>query len=168
MWKKDESGLSSYEQGVHRWILPRPSYCDRGHWSIGQLGAVEHAPLPSYYFMDKASAGIEMDLWIAANSSEKIISRPDFIEDEMLIRGWLPHPDKKSFILYRGKKNITLERVSFEKEDLYVLSAGNLDFIDDADQFPRLFRDKDIAVTEAEQFLAWRLSGPAPSQKPKP
>jgi len=52
------------------WLIPRPAYCDRGHW-LAQVHAIGHLALdldqqdgwPRYYFdLDRAKA--EVEAWL--------------------------------------------------------------------------------------------------------
>ena len=179
MWEQTEHGFEreDKEKGFSLWILPRPSYCDRGHYQWGQNGFSEDLP-PSYYFMSSTNAQIEIDEWLdeqlkmreeglkafPARESED----PSFDKKSFLKNGWIPHPEKKnSFMkicaLPDDAKDddepvvVTLDAVATDRGTVYVFNSPNIKHIDYADMFPRLYRNQNVALEEINAFLKWRL-----------
>lgn len=51
---------------IHVWLQPRPSYCDRGHWSgnVQGIGSIDEADRFPRYYMDLDRAKAEMEEWL--------------------------------------------------------------------------------------------------------
>ena len=170
MWEQTEHGFEREDEANHisLWILPRPGYCDRGHYQWGQNGLSEELA-PSYYFMSPVNAQIEIDEWVEEqvqknNSDDTPQIRRELDQKALVKSGWLPHPERKTAYIKMvlddkdEPHTVTLDMLSSGANNVFVFNAQNLPGIDFSDQFPRLYRNQGVAQEEAEAFLNWRLN----------
>ena len=67
-WHRDPDRCWWYRIGTAAvWLAPRPTYCDRGHWSghVEGIGTIDAADFFPRYYMDFERAQAELAEWLA-------------------------------------------------------------------------------------------------------
>lgn len=179
-WTGDEHGTAvirpSADSGF-AWVCPRRTYCDRGHWDWGFQSLPPLPDQPSYYFMELATALKEVSLWLAqAPAVGKIVpGGPLLTVNHAGLRSW---PDKEGPPVWQPGPDDSIVCDVANGPDRLAMSIrkvkGGFQFdldgqqqIDDADRFPRFYRNAATAMREAGLFAQWRLAR-IPAQVPGP
>ena len=168
-FKQDEHGLMFENKQGQVWILPRPSYCDRGRFEWGQNGFLENVPKPSYYFFSLEAAQEEVSSFIFATSSglfphetekdlsSSLVSNHNLIAHPEKPSSWMklvPWPDGTTKVM--SLSLVTTDFADNKNETLWEISEGTMPFVDHSDQFPRYFRFVKNALSELDAFISCR------------
>lgn len=179
-WKGDQYGtavIRPLDGDGFAWVSPRRSYCDRGHWDWGFQSLAPLPGVPSYYFMELATAIEEVSQWLAQSppSGALIADRPLLAVNPAGLAcptgrenppTWQSRPDGSIVCdVENGAERMTLSIRPVD--DGFEFNLQGLACIDEADRFPRLYRNAASAMREAGLFAQWRL-GKVPAQVPGP
>lgn len=176
-WQGDEHGTLCLHPdgpgGGFAWIQARRPYCDRGHWDWGSQGIevdATHVRAPSYYFMHLDNAIAEVESWLLALRGQPTASEPidETVDERVRGTGWERVDDRLEAIV-PGPDGLVNARITAGQDragTVFELAIDGIASLDDSDRFPRHYRNLDVALTEANDFLAWRLTE-IPADKPR-
>lgn len=177
IWQSDSFGTYNLylDGGKHLFIQARPYYCDRGHWSLGSSGfSFIDGIEPSLYFHRMDTAISEAELWAAKLNNQPIFwdCEEPFPNDAKLNWTLKGHTYKTEVKTDDGIIHIQVDALNTELDPLWKLSIEGMENLDGGDGFPRHFLRLEHAISEAEDFLTWRLEKkpieiPDPIERPE-
>ena len=157
-WKGEIEGLGQ----IHAWILPRQSYCDRGHWNWGIQGEnmLLMEPEVAYYFMSEQTARSEIEELIFRSSTATPMPN-NHLKANCDKNQWAQSGPQKFMKMFPSSEGAVL--VSVEWDDcatggMWVANCEGIKHLDCSDAFPRRYFLLDNALSEMDLFCQWRLN----------